>query len=133
MDFPWKDRLTDDNSHIKVSIKAWRAAFPVARVVNVSKRDDIVDADFVHIRGDARVRLHAVDMSKCPNVTDAAFVHLRGIRGFFMSSCNQGNDHRRSILTFAWDSHTRHAILFPANDHKCSFLASTWNSSTSRY
>ena len=42
--------------HIKGSVKAWRAAFPVARSVNVSKRSDIVDADFVQIRGDARLQ-----------------------------------------------------------------------------
>ena len=35
--------------------------FPAARAVNVSERDDIVDADFVHIRGDARARLHIVN------------------------------------------------------------------------
>ena len=81
MDFQWMDA----KSHIKGSVKAWRAAFPVARAVNVSKRNDIVDADFVHIRGDARVRLHTVDMVWCHNVTDAAFVHLRGIHTLDMS------------------------------------------------
>ena len=70
MDFPWMDA----NSRITGSVKAWRAAFPVARAVNVSERQDIVDADFVHIRGDARVRLHTVDMRWCRSVTDAAFV-----------------------------------------------------------
>jgi hypothetical protein len=48
-DFPWMDY----ESHIKGSVKAWRAAFPVARAVSVWGRQDIVDADFVHIRGDA--------------------------------------------------------------------------------
>ena len=70
MDFPWMD----EKSRITGSVKAWRAAFPVARAVNVSERQDIVDADFVHIRGDARVRLHTVDMRWCRSVTDAAFV-----------------------------------------------------------
>ena len=51
MDFPWMDMRFSTDSHIKGSIKAWRAAFPV-----VSNRKDIVDADFgdadfVHIRG----------------------------------------------------------------------------------
>ena len=34
MDFAWMD----DKSHIKGNIEAWRAAFPVARAVNVSER-----------------------------------------------------------------------------------------------
>ena len=85
-DFPWMD----DESRITGSVKAWRAAFPVARKVNVSRRDDIVDADFVHIRGDARrVRLHTVHMYRCKLVTDAAFVQLRGIHTLDMSGCNQ--------------------------------------------
>ena len=85
MDFPWMD----DVSKIKGSVEAWRAAFPVARAVNVMERQDIVDADFVHIRGDARVRLHIVNMQGCKRVTDAAFVHLRGIQILCMNNCNQ--------------------------------------------
>jgi hypothetical protein len=85
MDFPWMDV----RSRIRGSVRAWRAAFPVARAVNVSLRNDIVDADFVHIRGDARVRLHTVNMCFCKRVTDAAFVHLRGIHKLYMSDCNQ--------------------------------------------
>jgi hypothetical protein len=85
MDFPWMDA----RSHIVGSVKKWRAAFPVARAVNVSGRIDIVDADFVHIRGDARVRLHTVIMWQCNRVTDAAFVHLRGIHTLDMRGCNQ--------------------------------------------
>ena len=85
MDFPWMD----DKSHIKGSVKKWRAVFPVARAVNMWGRNDIVDADFVHIRGDARVRLHSVDMWNCKRVTDAAFVHLRGIHTLYIGWCNQ--------------------------------------------
>ena len=84
MDFQWTDAV----SKVKGSVKAWRAAFPEARLVNVSERDDIVDADFVHIRGDARARLHTVDISRCLrclNVTDAAFVHLLGIQALAMN------------------------------------------------
>ena len=87
MDFPWMDASYE--SRVKGSVRAWRAAFPVARAVNVSYRDDIVDADFVHIRGDARVRLHTVNMWSCKRVTDAAFVHLRGIHTLDMTGCNQ--------------------------------------------
>ena len=71
MDFPWMDAM----SQIKGSVKAWRAAFPCARAVNVLVRDDIVDADFVHFRGDARVRPCIVRMAECKSVIDAAFVH----------------------------------------------------------
>ena len=85
MDFPWMD----STSKIKGSIEKWRASFPVARAVNVSERKDIVDADFVHIRGDARARLHTVDMNRCKAVTDAAFVYLRGIHTLNMFGCNQ--------------------------------------------
>ena len=84
-DFPWMD----SKSQIKRSVKAWRAAFPVARAVNVKYRNDIVDADFVHIRGDARVRLHHVNMRRCKRVTDAAFIHLRGIHTLDMICYNQ--------------------------------------------
>ena len=84
MDFPWMD-----NSRIKGSIKAWRAAFSCARAVYIYNRQDIVDADFVHIRGDARVRLHTVNMSFCRSLTDAAFVHLRGIHTLDMRYCRQ--------------------------------------------
>jgi hypothetical protein len=84
-DFQWMD----DKSHIKGSVEAWRAAFPCARAVNVSQRGDIVDADFVHIRGDARVRLHTVNIWNCLRITDAAFVHLRGIHTLNMRFCRQ--------------------------------------------
>ena len=60
MDFPW----LDDNSRIRGSVQAWRAAFLCARAVNVSLRNDIIDSNFVHIRGDARVRLQTVDMAR---------------------------------------------------------------------
>ena len=98
-DFQWMDA----ESRIKGSVKAWRAAFPVARAVNISHRNDIVDADFVHIRGDARVRLHTVDVAGCQRVTDAAFVYLRGIHTLDMSYCRRITDaafvHLRGIHT----------------------------------
>ena len=99
-DFPWMDA----KSRIRGSVKKWRASFPCARAVNVSGRHyDIVDADFVHIRGDARVRLHTVNISECLSVTDAAFVHLRGIHTLDMNNCRQITDaafvHLRGIHT----------------------------------
>jgi hypothetical protein len=85
-DFPWMDA----KSRIQGNVKVWRAAFPYARCVNVSGRaDDIVDADFIHIRGDLRTRLHTVNMWGCNAVTDAAFVHLRGIHTLDISWCTQ--------------------------------------------
>ena len=94
MDFPWMDA----KSVIKGSLRAWRAAFPAARAVNLSmysswdgrgRRKPIVDSDFVHIRGDARARLHTLNMSESKGVTDAAFVDLRGIQTLNMRWCNQ--------------------------------------------
>ena len=85
MDFPWMDK----ESRIKGSIEKWRATFPCARAVNLSRRNDIVDADFVHIRGEVRARLHIVNISMCSLITDAAFVHLRGIHTLNMSVCSQ--------------------------------------------
>ena len=76
MDFPWMDA----KSEIKGSVRTWRAAFPAARAVNVARCNNIVDSDFVPIRGDARARQHTVNMSWCRRVRDAAFVHLRGIQ-----------------------------------------------------
>jgi hypothetical protein len=73
-EFPWVDAKTE----IKGSVKKWRAIFPYAQAVNVSNRNDIIDADFVHIRGDARARVHTVIMPRCGRVTDAAFEHLDG-------------------------------------------------------
>ena len=85
MDFPWMDA----ESRIKGRIRAWRAAFPAARAVNVSCRYNLVDSDFPHIRGDARARLHTVNMSWCRIVTDAAFVHLQDITDLDMAGCDQ--------------------------------------------
>ena len=84
-EFPWMDKET----RITGDLMEWRAIFPFARAVNVSLREDLVDADFVHIRGDAR--LHFVDMNTHffwgSKVTDAAFVYLRGIHTLVMQGC----------------------------------------------
>ena len=99
-DFPWMD----DESQITGSVKVWRAAFPYAQAVNISNRNDIVAADFVHIRGDARVRrMHTVLMPNCCSVTDAALAHLQGIHTLDMSGCRKITDaafvHLRGIHT----------------------------------
>ena len=85
MDFPWMDA----NSIIKSIVEAWCEVFPAVRAVTVSKRLDIVNADFVHIHGVARARLHTVNIWECSWVTDAAFVHLRGIQFLDMKRCKQ--------------------------------------------
>ena len=86
MDYLWMDVETRNMG----GMRAWRAAFPAARVVNVSWRIDIVDSDFVHIRGDAAHGwLHTVNMNRCRRFTDAAFVHLRGIQTLNMVHCRQ--------------------------------------------
>ena len=76
MDFPWMDA----DSKIYGSLRVWRAAFPAARAVNISTRPFLVDSDFVHIRGDARARLHTVSTRKCSRVTDVAMYTYTGYR-----------------------------------------------------
>ena len=61
MDFPWMN----GKSVIKGSLAVWRAAFLAARAVIVKGRNGIADADFVHIRGNARARLHTVNLRVC--------------------------------------------------------------------
>ena len=73
---------------IEGPLAAWRAAHPDALVANVYWRDDLVDADFVHLAG-----IEALRMDNCnnPGLTDAAFVHLRGLHTLWMASCNQAS------------------------------------------
>ena len=107
MDFPWMD----EKSRIRGILRAWRAAFPTARAVNVMWRRDIVDSDFfVYIRGGPAVmRLHIVYLSGCRRVMNSAFVHLRGIQKLDMSWCNQATItgaafmHLREIFTLYTD------------------------------
>jgi hypothetical protein len=69
-------------------LAAWRAANPDALVANVRERDDLVDADFVHLAG-----IKALNMVGCrnPGLTDAAFVHLRGLHTLWMGLCVQAS------------------------------------------
>ena len=112
----------DRISRIMGNVKAWRAAFPFARAVNVSRCNDFVDADFVHIRGDARVRLQPVNISYCwCKVTDADCLHLRGIRTLDMSCCTRAGDyHRRCFCTtqhLRGMSYTQNVRLQSDNHH----------------
>ena len=68
----------DEESHIKGSVKAWRAAFPAASAVNVRWREDVVDADLRFMCAAAN----------CDDGT-LTFVHLRVIYTLGMSDCNQ--------------------------------------------
>ena len=69
-------------------LAAWRAANPDALVANVRRRNDLVDADFVHLAG-----IKALNMMSCtnPSLTDAVFVHLRGLHTLWMPYCNQAS------------------------------------------
>ena len=84
---------TDDDNYgfgppIEGPLAAWRAANPDALVANVRRRNDLVDADFVHLVG-----IKALNMMACrnPGLTDAAFVHLRGLHTLRMPFCNQAS------------------------------------------
>ena len=78
----------DFGPFIEGPLSAWRAANPDALVANVEERDDLVDADFVHLAG-----LKALSMGLCtnPGLTDAAFVHLHGLHTLWMNGCNQAS------------------------------------------
>ena len=69
-------------------LAAWHAANPDALVANVYGRDDLTDADFVHLAG-----IKALWMGSCtnPGLTDAAFVHLRGLHTLWMAGCKQAS------------------------------------------
>jgi hypothetical protein len=75
-------RWSDTQTRIRGSLGKWRACFPRARAANVQEREDLADADFVHLAG-----LHTLDISYCrpTAITDAAFAHLRGIHTLDMS------------------------------------------------
>ena len=84
----------------------WRAAHPLARVVNVAGRSELRSGDICALAGLKGVRLrgctglddaalahlrgvHTLDVSGVRALTDAAFVHLRGIHTLDMSGCDQ--------------------------------------------
>ena len=71
---------------IRGPLAAWRAANPGALVANVRGRNDLTDADFVHLAG-----IRVLNMCYCtnPGLTDAAFVHLRGLHTLWLQGCNQ--------------------------------------------
>ena len=82
-------KLYDFGPAIVGPLAAWRAANPGALVANVGFRDDLTDADFVHLAG-----IMALNMSYCtnPGLTDASLVHLRGLHTLNMMGCTQLTD-----------------------------------------
>ena len=69
-------------------LAAWRAAHLGALAANVSKRDDLVDADFAQLVG-----IKALNMWGCTNtsLTSAACARLRGVHTLWMGGCNQAS------------------------------------------
>ena len=76
--------INDVTTIVEGSLEAWRKSFPKAKAINISGREDLVDADFIHLNG-----LETVIMKECTGITDAAFVHLKGIQHLDMESCDQ--------------------------------------------
>ena len=97
----------DIKTRIKGNLASWRACFPKARAANVYSRRDLVDGDFVHLKG-----IHTLNMAWCSQVsiTDAAFVHLKGIHTLNMGWCRHCNVgikdailvHLEGIHTLKW-------------------------------
>ena len=76
-----------DMTPITGSLADWRAANPRAIRANIHNRQDITDADFVHLVG-----IKELNMSSCLRITDAAFAHLAGVHTLYMAGCNQITD-----------------------------------------
>ena len=79
---PW-----DDSTRVTGPLALWRSCFPHATRVNIRRRLDLVDADFVHLAG-----IHTLNILGCGRITDAAFVHLAGVHTLDMSHCDQITD-----------------------------------------
>jgi len=63
------------------SLRLWRACFPCATAIDINRRKDLGDKDFLYLRG-----IGKLDMSDCDQngITDAAFAHLSGIHTLSM-------------------------------------------------
>ena len=75
-------RWRDAETPIRGPLAAWRACFPGAMAACLRGRDDLRDADFVHLAG-----VKVLDMSYCTGITDAGLVHLTGIHTLIMFDC----------------------------------------------
>ena len=91
-EYPWND----ENTRVRGSVASWRRCFPRARAINLSRRNDLTDDDFVHLVG-----IKTLDMGGCSQstITDAAFAHLTGIHTLNMSECRQSTITDAAALT----------------------------------
>ena len=95
----------DFGPRIESPLADWHAANPGAEVANVYRREDLRDADFVHLVGLKAVKMrycngitdaglahlagiHTLDLSECIGITDAGLAHLAGIHTLDMTWCN---------------------------------------------
>jgi len=81
-DFYDQEPLQDD-----VSLREFNEMFPFCKGLNISDRRDIIDADFVYLRGIKRLNI-----TWCSQITDIALVHLRGIHTLNMKGCYRTTD-----------------------------------------
>ena len=124
----------------------------VEHSLNASRRSrDLVDANFVHIRGDARARLHTVNMEWCRRVTErpscicaeseslkCTTATRRPSRTLPSCTCagsnarhewlRSGNHHGRGLCALAQDSLSQHELMKPGDYHRCGLLASARDS-----
>jgi hypothetical protein len=73
-------REVDYSKPLHYSIEQFFTLFPNAISINLSGRDDITDADFVHLG-----QIQHLNISGCKNITDAAFEHLPRLKSLNIS------------------------------------------------
>ena len=73
-------REVDYSKPLRYSIEKFFTLFPNAISINLSGRDDITDADFVHLG-----QIQHLNITGCKNITDAAFEHLPRLKSLYMS------------------------------------------------
>ena len=84
----------DNYDIITGSIADWHTTFPRAVSANLQGRVDLVDADFVYLRGIKRLNI-----SGCTGITDRAFEYLTGVRELSMRDLPQITDDAIRHLT----------------------------------
>jgi hypothetical protein len=81
-----------------MTLRQFIEIFPNCKGINIEKRNDITDADFVYLRG-----IHFLNMNYCSQITIAGVIHLRGIHTLDIISCydirNGAFVHLRGIHT----------------------------------
>lgn len=88
---PWDDletRIGRKDVPIRRCLDCWRESMPFALAANVSSASDLVDADFVRLRGLVSLDISRGGYPKAA-ITDLAFAHLVGVRKLIMRFCNQ--------------------------------------------